>query len=129
MSEQSYWAEYKFMLVPGSDVKTITQATIGANAAPDERPYHEEHSGEKGIVFFPTIQAAKAYQTVRKLTNWQLAFVPDPESVVSISIRWGCHVAYSIHFDGKEFRQDVTEITHEPRFVHDGQRRWGHPSR
>jgi len=116
-------------LIPGSTVRRLTPRTIGVNDVPGDRPYIEEHKGERGVVFFPSSQTAKRYQKASKLSRWQLALIPHPEAVVSISMQWGCKVAYSIRVQGEGFRRDVTEIVREPEFVPDGQHRHGQPSR
>jgi hypothetical protein len=97
--------DYNFVLVLGPPPKKIRQRHL------KDCPYKETHAGETGVVFFPDLETARAYQQARNLFHYTVAALPDPETAVMASVKlWGCNVAHCVHQVGKTFRRDVTEF-------------------
>ncbi|HEY7328046.1 MAG TPA: hypothetical protein VH592_10420 [Gemmataceae bacterium] len=120
-----FWKDYCFMLLEGEPVKRFERTLLNPLDMP-KPPYRETHKGETGIVFFPTLEAARAYKRVRKLEGYNVLHVfPEyVEGFISASMQlWECNVAFSIRQEGNGFRRDVTTITESEPTVEDGQHR------
>jgi hypothetical protein len=113
------WGDYRFFLLPTADPTTGAPVVIDRS----RRPYTERHGTEEGVVFFPTLGAARAYRRAMGLTDCRIVSPSGPaEALVMKSAEWwGCNVAYSIRRDGDGFRRDVTVL--EAPSVPDGSHR------